>query len=179
MAAAALQRAAFRGLDIWIGKARGHGLSTLFGLLLAAFASLAGGLLWSHWFPINKNLWTSSYVLFAAGWSLLLLALCYWLIDIRRFDETSAGKWLLWPWIVFGSNAITAFALSNLIVKLMLWIKIPAGPKSISAWLWTYRHGFARGASTDLTSLAFALTFVAVCFVPNWLLYRRKIFLKL
>ncbi len=159
----------------------------LVSLLSAGLLSLTLGLLWSPWFPINKNLWTSSYVLFAAGLSLLLLALCYWLIDIRRLNENPAGKWLLRPWLIFGSNAITAFVVSNFLVELMIWIRIPAGAlvnptdpaQRTSAWLWTYRHIFARHNSTEITSLAFALAFTALCFLPNWLLWRRKIFLKI
>jgi len=83
----------------------------LSGLVVAGIGGLAAGLAWSRWFPINKNLWTSSYVLYAAGWSLVLLALCYWLIDMRRMNERPAGRGLLWPWLVFGSNAITAYVL--------------------------------------------------------------------
>lgn len=162
-------------------------IQTLRVILLAGIVSLALGLLWSFTFPINKNLWTSSYVLFSAGWSLLLLALCYWLIDIRHMNDKPAGKALLWPWLVFGSNAITAFVLSNFFVELALWIKVPAGAlvnpavpdTRISSWLWAYRHIFARHDSTQITSLAFALAFTALCFLPNWLLWRRKIFLKI
>jgi predicted acyltransferase len=151
-------------------------------LLLTGIASLTAGLLWNFSFPINKNLWTSSFVLYAAGWSLLTLALCYWLIDIRRLNNTSGGKALLWPWLVFGSNAITAFVVSNLIVKIMLWIKVSDSfsttGKPVTAWLWTYRHLFARNGSTEVTSLIFAMAVVAACFLPNWLLWRKKIFLK-
>ena len=97
-----------------------------------------------------------------------------------------AGKWLLWPWLVFGSNAITAFIVSNFLVEVALWIKVPAGAlvnaaapaTRISAWQWIYRHIFARHDSTTVTSLAFALAFVALCFLPNLFLWRRKIFLK-
>ena len=91
----------------------------------ARHAGLITGLLWNPTFPINKNLWTSSYVLYSAGWSLLALALCYWLIDMRRLNETRAGKALLWPWLVFGSNAITAFVISNFLVITFIWIKVP------------------------------------------------------
>ena len=91
------------------------------------------------------------------------------------------------PWLVFGSNAITAFVLSNFLVELLLWIKVPAGSlgsipqtpaKHISAWLWPYLHIFARNGSTQNTSLAFALAFTALCFLPNLILWRKKIFLK-
>ena len=94
-------------------------------LLITGLASIAAGLLWNRYFPINKNLWTSSYVLYSAGWSLLLLALLYYLIDIRHLNQTRIGKALLYPWLVFGSNAIFAFVFSNFIVELMIWIKSP------------------------------------------------------
>jgi predicted acyltransferase len=156
-------------------------------LLISGLASLAAGLLWSHTFPLNKNLWTSSYVLYSAGWSLLLLAFFYWLIDIRRLNSNPLGKALLWPWLVFGSNAITAYVLSNFLVELMLWIKVPSSAMRdpdtptapITAWLWTYRHLFAFHDSTNITSVAFALAFTAFCFLPNWLLWRKRIFLKI
>jgi predicted acyltransferase len=152
----------------------------LAGLIFAGILSLLAGLLWNLTFPINKNLWTSSYVLYSAGWSLLTLALCYWLIDIRRLNESPAGKRLLWPWLVFGSNAITAFVISNLIVKIMLWIKVSDSfsGKPVTAWFWTYRHLFARHGSTEVTSLLFAIAVVAVCFLPNWYLWRKRLFLK-
>ena len=152
------------------------------GLIISGLVSIAAGLLWNLSFPINKNLWTSSFVLYAAGWSLLTLALCYWFIDMRRLNDTRAGKALLWPWLVFGSNAITAFVVSNLIVKIMLWIKVAdsfsATGKPVTAWLWTYHHLFARNGSTNITSLVFAIAVVAACFLPNWFLWRKRIFLK-
>ena len=153
------------------------------GLIISGILSLTAGLLWNLTFPINKNLWTSSYVLYSAGWSLLTLALCYWLIDMRRLNDTPAGKALLWPWLVFGSNAITAFVISNLVVKIMLWIKVSDSfsttGKPVTAWFWTYRHLFARHGSTNVTSVLFAIAVVLVCFLPNWLLWRKKIFLKI
>jgi predicted acyltransferase len=153
------------------------------GLLLAGVVSLAAGSLWNLWFPINKNLWTSSYVLFAAGLALLLLAACYWLIDIRHFNDTKAGKWLTLPWLVFGSNAIVAFCVSEFLVENMIWLKVPseigANGKTVTAWFWVYHHLFAFNGSTKNTSLAFALAFVAICFIPNWLLWRKRIFLKI
>lgn len=160
---------------------------TMSGLVFAALGCQSVGQLWNYTFPINKNLWTSSYVLFAAAISLFLLTLGYRFIDIRRLNDQPAGKWLLRPWLIFGSNAITAFVVSNFLVELMLWIKVPAGSlinptdtsQRISIWLWTYRHLFARYNSTEISSLAFAVAFTALCFIPNWLLWRRKIFLKI
>jgi predicted acyltransferase len=150
------------------------------GLALAGVVALALGALWSPWFPINKKLWTSSYVLFAGGWTLLLLALFYWFIDVRRLQQRSrAFKTLLWPWLVFGSNALTAYIFSEILVESLIWWKVgtPAGG-TMPALASAYLHLFARHGSTENTSLAFAIAFVVVCFVPNWLLWRRRIFLR-
>jgi len=160
---------------------------TFLGLAFAGAACILAGRLWNYWFPINKNLWTSSYALFSAGLSLILLAACYWVIDVRHLNESRTGRAVLWPWLVFGSNAITAYVVSDLLVEIALWIKVPGGVlanpadpgKLISAWQWTYLHIFARHGSTNVTSVAFAIAFTAVCFLPNWLLWRRKIFLKI
>jgi predicted acyltransferase len=152
------------------------------GLFLAGLAGVGSGLLWNIWFPINKNLWTSSYVLFAAGCALLGLAACYWLVDIRKFHETTVGRRLTWPWLVFGSNAIVAYASSVVLVKTLLYFKtseIGANGRPLTVWGWIYAHWFARGHSTEMTSLIFGLCFVAVCFVPNWLLWRKRIFVKI
>jgi predicted acyltransferase len=153
------------------------------GLFLAGVVGIAAGLLWNIWFPINKNLWTSSYVLFAAGCSLVGLAVCYWLIDIQRFHKTKVGRVLTWPWLVFGSNAIVAFTVSYLLVKLLIFITFSSilGPngKPLTAWGWIYANLFARGNSTNLTSLAFAICFVLACFIPNWILWRQRIFVKI
>ncbi len=146
---------------------------------LAGALFVAAGELCNRTFPINKNLWTSSYVLLAAGISLLGLALFYWLVDMERIQGKShIAKAAIWPWLVFGSNAIVAFVLSELFVETMLWIKVHDSGKTITAWNWIYVHLFSHGHSTEVTSVAFALTFVAVCFIPNWLLWRKRIFLK-
>ena len=152
-------------------------------LLLAGLTSLAIGLLWNPWFPINKNLWTSSYVFFAGGWSLLLLALFYWLFDELQLQQCSrVARAVLWPLVVYGSNAIAAFVISELIILSLIAWKLPpttGGGRHQTAWTWLYIHIFATHGSTENTSLAFALAYVVVCFLPNWLLWRRKIFLRI
>jgi predicted acyltransferase len=147
---------------------------------IAGIVFVVAGELWSRTFPINKNLWTSSYVLLAAGISLLGLALFYWLVDMLRVqDKSRLAKAALWPWLVFGSNAIAAFVFSELFVETMLWIKVPNDGKTITAWNWIYVHVFSHGHSTELTSVAFALAFVVLCFLPNWFLWHKRIFLKI
>ena len=151
-------------------------------LLGAGVVSFALGEIWNVWFPINKRLWTSSYVLMAAGISLVLLGAWYWDLDVRRMQTKSrVTRWFTWPWLVFGSNAIVAFTVSIVLVKTLLLIKVTDSwsGKSIAAWNWCYRHGFARGNSTPFKSMLFAIVVVMICFIPNWLLWRKKIFIKL
>lgn len=155
------------------------------GLLIASATGIVLGRLWNVWFPINKKLWTSSYVLMAAGCSLLGLALCYWILDVLRLQHRSRlARIAIWPWIVFGTNAITAYAISEVAVELLGNLRISdasaANPSGkVNALAWVYHHIFmAGGASTPNTSLAFALTYVLACFIPVWLLWRKQIFLR-
>jgi predicted acyltransferase len=148
-------------------------------MAVAGLVGVAAGSLWAVWLPINKNLWTSSYVLLSAGWAALGLAGLSWLVDGR------AGRWprwlrvATWPWFVFGSNAIAAFTVSVVLVKGCLYFHVADGDDRVSVWEWMYNHWFARVDSTNWTSLAFALAVVGVCFLPNWWLWRRKWFLKI
>jgi predicted acyltransferase len=139
------------------------------GLALAGVAGVAAGYAWHPFFPISKPLWTSSYVLFTAGAACLLLALCWWLIDMRG--------WRLWsrPFLWLGSNAIVAYALSTFVAKLGSIIKVPNG---ITVQTWVYEHWFAPLAQPKNASLAFALCFVALWSLLAWALYRKKIFVK-
>ena len=130
------------------------------------------GLIWGLVFPINKNLWTSSYVVFTSGAALQFLAVCYWLIDIQGWK-----KWAQ-PAIVFGMNAIAVFVLSGLFVKLLLLIQIPTSGGSTSAYSWIYQNAFVSWAGSLNGSLAFALANILFWYVLMSLLYNRRIFIK-
>jgi predicted acyltransferase len=150
------------------------------GLALAGIAALIVGAIWDRSFPINKNMWTSSYVLVAAGCAAVGLALGYWLFDMEQVQERSGlVRAAMWPWLVFGSNAIVVYVMSDLVVDLSYLIKVPDHGRLTTLWSWIYVHGFSHGRSTELTSVAFAVFVVAVCFVPNWMLWRRRIFVKI
>ena len=156
---------------------------TLAGLVIACIVCLVLGFAWNAVFPINKKLWTSSYVFAAAGFSLLGLSICYGLIDYLRLERQSKiFRISLWPWLVFGSNAITAYAVSELLIEAGSQIHLndpsAASGHPVSLWGWIYPHIFSHGQSTNNTSLAFALCYVALCFLPNLLLWRKRIFLK-
>ena len=156
---------------------------TLLGLAVASVVCLSIGFLWNGAFPINKKLWTSSYVFAAAGFSLLGLSICYGLIDYLRLERRSkVFRALLWPWLVFGSNAITAYAVSELLIEAGGLFRIHDSSASDSRpatlWGWIYNHFIAQGHSTNNTSLVFALCYVMLCFLPNLLLWRKRVFLK-
>lgn len=161
----------------WTGRAAWK--SVRMRLLAWGVAGILAGEIWSRWFPINKNLWTSSYVLLAAGIAAVVLALCSWLVDDTRPWPT----WLriaTWPWLVFGSNAIAAFTVSVVIVKTMLYLHTTGADGMRRTWWWfMYWDVFGRGGSSEWTSLAFAVSFVALCFLPVWFLWRKRIFLRL
>jgi len=151
------------------------------GVLGIAGVTLAiAGMVWGHWFPINKNLWTSSYVLLSAGLASIALAGLSVLMDGRAQPWPRWLRWSTWPWLVFGSNAIAAFTISVVIVKAMLYFKIADRDGDLhSLWELTYEHVFARHGSNEWTSLAFGLSFVVVCFLPVWWMWRKKWFWKM
>ncbi|HEU4414748.1 MAG TPA: heparan-alpha-glucosaminide N-acetyltransferase domain-containing protein, partial [Candidatus Angelobacter sp.] len=126
------------------------------GLSLAGIAGVAAGYAWHPWFPISKPLWTGSYVLFTAGAACLLLACCWWLIEMRG--------WRGWarPFLWLGSNAIVAYALSTFVGKLGGIIKLPDGAHSIELQSWVYQHWFEPLGRPENASLAFAISYVAL-----------------
>ena len=149
-------------------------------LAIAGILGVLAGELWSPWFPINKNLWTSSFVLLTAGWAALALSALSWIVDRRPEPWPRWLRITTWPWFVFGSNAIAAYTVSVILVEASLFIKI-IGPDGLMRTLWAlyYNTVFAGHGSTNWTSLAFAISIVILCFLPNWWLWRHKKFLKI
>jgi predicted acyltransferase len=148
------------------------------GLAIAAAACLASGYLWSIWFPLNKKMWTSSYVLVAAGWSLLLFALAYWAIEQHGWGKSGWSKRLFWPWLVFGSNAIVAYIIGDLLEGVVGLVPFTSGGHRYSALSYLYDRVFAAIDDPGWRALAYSLFYASLCFIPVWMLYRRKIFVK-
>lgn len=143
------------------------------GLVIAGVVGVAAGYAWHPFFPINKNIWTSSYVLFTAGAASLLLALCYWAIDVRG--------WRGWtkPFVILGVNAITLFVASALLVKTMILIRVPvADGDPIALSRWVYVSWFVPLASPKNASLLYAIANLVLLFVLLAWMYRRRIFLR-
>jgi len=137
-------------------------------LLLSGVAAVVIGLVWGRWFPINKALWTSSYVAFTAGAALLGLAACYWLIEIRR------SRWWTGPFRILGVNALAVFFLSTLLAILLARISIPGTdgrPHSLQAIV--FDALFAPWTSPAAASLAWAAANVVLWLVILWPFSRR------
>ena len=164
-----------------IGVLAGHLLRTkespyekVAGLFVAGAICVALGWAWNPFFPINKALWTSSYVLFTGGLALQLLALCYWVIDIKGYR-----RWAK-PFEIFGVNAIALYVGAGLMAALLGLIKVTgADGTKIPLGDWIYSNLFASWASPVNASLAFAIVFVLVWLGLMWVLFRRRIFIKI
>jgi predicted acyltransferase len=157
---------------MWLRSKR-SAASKAWGMLAAGVLGILLGLLWGRWFPINKNLWSSSFVLFAAGVALVAFSICYWAIDIGNWK-----KGWTYVWLVFGTNAITAYVFSELLSSTLHAIHIRMGPKTVNLSWYCFAHCFAAIPSRPMESLAYSISIVAICFVPVAILYRKKIFLK-
>lgn len=140
-------------------------------LFAAGAVSTVVGLAWDRAFPINKNLWTSSYVVFTVGTALVLLGVMYWLIDVRR----QRGAWQEWM-VVYGRNAIAVFVASGMVTKAMTRIRVAEGT---SLYTWVYEAGFRSWAGDRPGSLAFAATYVLVWLGIMWILHARRIYVKI
>ncbi len=124
--------------------------------------------------PINKQLWTPSYVFLTSGWACLILSIFYWLIEIKNIKSWAK------PFIVFGSNSIIVFVASGILVTTILKIKIHLNDGSItSLYNWIYKYLFVSWAGDLNGSLFFAITWILLWLGVLWILYIRKIFIKI
>ena len=154
------------------------------GMLVAGIAGLAAGQVWGLVFPINKNLWTSSYVLFTAGFALVVLAAIDWLtvLSTRRAKTTPGGTAVPWwgrPFVWYGSNAIVVYALSSFVGECSISFKTIWKGQAVTWKAMLYERFFAPLASPINASLLWALTYVLTFLVLAWIMYRRAIFIKI
>jgi predicted acyltransferase len=158
----------------WIGSGRPL-LERISGMYVAGALGMVVGLVWNWAFPINKQLWTSSYVVFTAGMACTAIATCMWLVDLHN-----RRRWAM-PFVMFGLNPIVAFVGSGLMARtIYTLVKVPAaGGGYMSLEEWIYRHFFLSWIpQPETASLAFAVMFVLVWLGIMAVLYRRRVFLK-
>lgn len=136
-------------------------------------AAVLLGYICNAFFPINKSLWTSSYVLFAGGWATLGFTLFYWLIDVKGYRR------YVTPMVAFGVNAITVFFLSGLIPRILNLIKVNYNGQELGGKEFLYQKFFVPYFSPINASLAGAITFVFIWAVILWIMYRKNIIIKI
>lgn len=131
------------------------------------------GWLWSFGFPINKQLWTSSYVLYTAGIAIILLSGMIWIVDIKKID------WWTKPFVILGSNAIFLYVLSSLWVKILLKISFELDGKIVSGYFYLYKTIFQPIAGNINGSLFFAISHVLMFLLILTWMHRKKIFIRI
>jgi predicted acyltransferase len=136
--------------------------------------SLLIGSLWSFWFPINKNLWTSSYVFFTGGLALLILAVCFYTIEIRRYRSWTK------PFTILGLNAILIYVLSEIVNLALTYALIPLANNTITSLkTLTYERLFSSWAGPLHGSFLYAVAYLAFFWALAAILYRKRIFIKI
>ncbi|MBT8285922.1 MAG: heparan-alpha-glucosaminide N-acetyltransferase, partial [Flavobacteriaceae bacterium] len=154
----------FTGLILISQRAKKELLLLLLGILM-----LLLGYIWDLAFPINKALWSSSFVLVTAGWANIFLALIYYLTDVKGIQFGSIFKYT-------GANAITVYFLSSFVTKLFYSIQVEEG-LSLHGWIYKniYVHSFLSG---EVSSLLYGLSVMGFYLLLALFMYRRKIFIK-
>ena len=139
-------------------------------LFTAGLATLAAGVTWSWIFPTNENLWTSSFVLVTSGLAAMVLGASIFLIDILKFNGKVADFG-----IIYGSNAITIYVLADFLAMIFYGLKFGNGSLN--------EHYFnlftSLVAAPKIASMTYSLLYVGINFVPAYILYRKKVFIKL
>ena len=137
-------------------------------LYFAGFAMFLAGGMWNWLFPINKNLWTSSYVLYTSGLGTLGLATCILIVDIWGYTRwTFLGR-------VYGANAITSYVLAGMLTVVFYGLKF--GGSSLNDW---FMNGMTSiGFDPRFGSMLYAIIYMLIIFVPALIMYRKKIFIR-
>lgn len=142
-------------------------------IFVAGNIALIIGIVWDLTFPLNKNIWTSSYVMYTAGLALQFFGMCYWFIDIKGWS------WWTKPFVVYGLNAITVFFLSGIVGRMMNMIKVTgAEGELVSLKTYLFQTFFVPYFSLINASLAWAILYVLIWLGLMWILYVKKIFIK-
>ena len=157
---------------LWLGS-RASGARKAMWMVGAGLVAMGIGLVWSLAFPLNKSLWTSSYVWFTGGAAAVFFAMCYALIDVRGWKTWSR------PLVILGLNAIALFVLSGLGTKFLMNHKTAAADGALVSWRsYSYDAWFVPLADPYNASLLFAFANLVVLFVVLYVMDRRGIYLK-
>ena len=142
-------------------------------MFLAGTAMTVAGIILDMSFPINKNLWTSSYVIFTGGWAFLCFAAVFWLVEVHQISQWSK------PFVILGTNAIAVYALSEMVWSLM-WAVAWEGESASVVYLHdALASVFNPLAGPPTASFLFSFVYTLTMTAVAWALWKKKIFLKL
>jgi predicted acyltransferase len=139
-------------------------------LFICGCSLIIGGLIWNGFFPINKALWSSSFVLYTSGIGLNALAFSYYFLDVLKINK----GWTL-PFLAFGSNAITAYFVAEFLSRVIGEIEF----SDTDLHSWIFKHFFVSWLNPYNASLMMALVWVLILWVPLWQMYKRNILIKI
>ena len=156
----------------WIKDKKQATSQTSMDLVLFGLCCLVIAIIWDVSFPINKKIWTSSYVLFTSGWALMLLAACYELIEVRLIKRWSK------PFEIMGLNAIALFVASVFLIKIIAKTQLGTGETAVSIYNWIYHNIFASWSGNFNGSFLFALVTLLFWYGVAVLMYQKRWFIK-
>jgi predicted acyltransferase len=157
---------------IWLKKENLKNSYNLFSIIGTGVGMILVALAWDVVFPINKSLWTSSFVLFTAGLAIIFLSLSFWFIDLKGHHR------FVTPFIAFGRNAITAYIIGGYLPMLIAMIPLTANGHKTNLWSYTYTNFLTPNFSPENASLLAAVVTVVLSFIPIWFMYKKNIIVK-
>lgn len=152
----------------WIVR-KGASYETVAGLLVTGALLVGLGLVWNGWMPLNKKLWTSSYVVYASGIDLMVLGVLCYLVEVRGWKRGTVF------FSIFGKNPLFIYILSSL-MGIFLVMRVRSGELFID---WINRVLFQRVAPGPMGALLFALAYTFICWCVGWILDKKKIYIRL
>ena len=146
----------------------GSSLKGIFKLMVIGVMLLGVALLWNIYFPINKGIWTSSFVMYSTAWDLIILAILVLIIEVFRFKR--------WTYFfqAFGRNPLFIFIMSGVLIKLLLLIFVEGEP--LKSWI--YNNFYVNWLESYNASLAFAISYMFLLWLLGYFLDRKKIYIK-
>lgn len=166
-------------LGMWIGQILNlqiNKIEIVKKLAITGIALILTGLLWNIIFPINKSLWTSSYVLYTAGIATICLTILYYIIDIANYKK--------WPklFLIWGVNPMIVFFFSGIIPRVMSYIKVQSpeiATEQINLQTLIYKYGIATWFENPLnSSVAYAIIYAIFWSCILWVFYKKKLIFK-
>ena len=157
----------------WLKKGKLKNSKDLAKIIVTGILLIIAALIWNEFFPINKALWTSSFVLLTAGLGIVILALSYWIIDVK------GHQLVIPPFVAFGRNAITAFVLSGILPRLISSIPFTGNGETTNLWAYINHSLLEPNFSPNNASLISAFIVVLLIFIPIWWMYVKKVMIKI